>query len=67
MAEKRNTTYSIHLIYFDWGILVESHTVEVEEIHADLYQKALDGLDNPEAVECYYACSDYGYTCENET
>ena len=47
--------------------MVESHTVEVEEIHADLYQKALDGLDNPEAVECYYVCSDYGYTCENET
>jgi rubrerythrin len=47
--------------------LVESHTVEVEEIHADLYQKALDSLDNPVAVECYYVCSVYGYTCENET
>jgi len=39
---------------------------EVEKIHADLYQKALDRLDNPEAVECYYVCGVCGYTCENE-
>ena len=39
---------------------------EVEEIHADLYQKALDSIDNPEAVECYYVCAVCGYTCENE-
>ena len=39
---------------------------EVEKIHADLYQKALDSLDNPEDVECYYVCSVCGYTCENE-
>jgi rubrerythrin len=39
---------------------------EVEKIHADLYQKALDGLDNPEDVECYYVCAVCGYTCENE-
>ena len=39
---------------------------EVEKIHADLYQKALDSLDNPEAVECYYVCGVCGYTCENE-
>ncbi len=39
---------------------------EVEKIHADLYQKALDSLDNPEAVECYYVCAVCGYTCENE-
>ncbi|MFO7553639.1 MAG: rubrerythrin family protein [Desulfobacterales bacterium] len=39
---------------------------EVEKIHADLYQKALDGLDNPEDIECYYVCSVCGYTCENE-
>jgi len=39
---------------------------EVEEIHAGLYQKALDSLDNPEAVECYYVCAVCGYTCENE-
>jgi len=39
---------------------------EVEKIHADLYQKALDNLDNPEAVECYYVCAVCGYTCENE-
>ncbi|MBW2604279.1 MAG: rubrerythrin family protein [Deltaproteobacteria bacterium] len=39
---------------------------EVEKIHADLYQKALDRLDNPESVECYYVCAVCGYTCENE-
>jgi rubrerythrin len=39
---------------------------EVEKIHADLYQKALDSLDNPESVECYYVCDVCGYTCENE-
>ncbi|MCP4106549.1 MAG: rubrerythrin family protein [Desulfobacteraceae bacterium] len=39
---------------------------EVEKVHASLYQKALDTLDNPEAVESYYICSVCGYTCENE-
>lgn len=39
---------------------------DVEKIHADLYQKALDSLDNPEDIECYYVCSVCGYTCENE-
>jgi len=39
---------------------------EVEKVHADLYQKALDNLDNPEEVECYYVCAVCGYTCENE-
>jgi rubrerythrin len=39
---------------------------EVEKIHADLYQKALDSLDNPDAVDCYYICNVCGYTCENE-
>lgn len=39
---------------------------EVEKIHAHLYQKALDGLDNPEDIECYYVCGVCGYTCENE-
>ncbi len=39
---------------------------EVEEIHADLYQKALDSLDNPENIECYYVCGVCGYTCEND-
>ena len=39
---------------------------EVEKIHADLYNKALYSLDNPEAVECYYVCGVCGYTCENE-
>jgi len=39
---------------------------EVEKIHADLYQKALDNLDSPEDVECYYVCVVCGYTCANE-
>ena len=38
----------------------------VEEVHAGLYQKALDNLDNPTEVDCYYVCSVCGYTCENE-
>ena len=38
----------------------------VEKIHADLYQNALDNLDNPGDVDCYYVCSVCGYTCENE-
>ena len=38
---------------------------DVEKIHASLYQKALDNLDNlPEAD--YYVCPVCGYTCENE-
>jgi rubrerythrin len=38
---------------------------EVEEVHANLYQKALDSLDSPEEAD-YYVCSVCGYTCENE-
>ncbi len=38
---------------------------EVEKIHANLYQKALDNLDNLEQVD-YYVCSVCGYTCEKE-
>ncbi|MEJ2286510.1 MAG: rubrerythrin family protein [Desulfobacterales bacterium] len=38
---------------------------DVEKIHADLYQKALDSLDNQEEVD-YYVCDVCGYTCENE-
>ena len=38
---------------------------EVEKVHADLYQTALDNLDNLEDVD-YYVCSVCGYTCENE-
>lgn len=38
---------------------------EVEKIHADLYQKALDNLGEQAEVE-YYVCSVCGYTCENE-
>ena len=38
---------------------------EVEKVHADLYQKALDNLENLEEVD-YHVCSVCGYTCENE-
>ena len=38
---------------------------DVEEVHADLYTKALDNLDSLEAVD-YYVCNVCGYTCENE-
>ena len=40
-------------------------TNEVEKVHASLYQKALDNLENPEEVD-YYVCSVCGYSCENE-
>ena len=38
---------------------------EVEEVHANLYQKVLDSLDSLEDAD-YYVCSVCGYTCENE-
>jgi rubrerythrin len=38
---------------------------EVEKIHAELYQKALDNLGSLPEVD-YYVCSVCGYTCENE-
>jgi rubrerythrin len=38
----------------------------VEEVHAGLYQKALDSLESPGLVECYYVCPVCGYTAENE-
>ena len=38
---------------------------EVEKVHAELYQKALDKLDQLEEVD-YYVCSVCGYTCESE-
>jgi rubrerythrin len=43
-----------------------SYANAVEEVHAGLYQKTLDSLDNPYDVDCYYVCSVCGYTCENE-
>ena len=38
---------------------------EVEKIHAELYQKAIDNLENLEEVD-YYVCSVCGMTVENE-
>ena len=40
-----------------------SYANEVEKIHADLYQKALDSLDDQKETD-YYVCSVCGYTCE---
>jgi len=39
---------------------------EVEKIHAELYQKALDNIDRSRDVDCYYVCSVCGNTVENE-
>ena len=38
---------------------------EVEKVHAELYQKALDTLENAQEVD-YYVCSVCGHTVENE-
>lgn len=43
-----------------------SYANSVEKIHADLYQKALDSLDNPSDVKYYHVCSVCGYTHEND-
>ena len=43
-----------------------SYANAVEKVHAGLYKKALEYLDNPGDVDCYYVCSVCGYTCEKE-
>jgi rubrerythrin len=40
-----------------------SYANEVEKIHANLYQKALDNLEGLEETD-YHVCSVCGYTCE---
>lgn len=42
-----------------------TYAKEVEEVHAKLYESALENLDKLEEVD-YYVCSVCGYTCENE-
>lgn len=37
---------------------------EVEKVHADLYQKALDNMDGLAETD-YYVCATCGYTCED--
>ncbi|WP_461208740.1 rubrerythrin family protein [Desulfocurvus sp. DL9XJH121] len=37
----------------------------VEATHAELYKKALETLDDPEPVDCYYVCSVCGHTVAN--
>jgi rubrerythrin len=39
---------------------------DVEKVHAGLYEKALESLENPKDVDCYYVCSVCGFTCEDE-
>ncbi len=39
---------------------------EVEKVHAELYQKAFDNMDQGKDVEHYSVCSVCGYTCEND-
>lgn len=39
---------------------------EVEKIHHDLYQSALDNLEQPDKDVDYHVCSVCGYTCEGE-
>ncbi|MFA6450023.1 MAG: rubrerythrin family protein [bacterium] len=39
---------------------------EVEKIHARLYQKILDGLDEEQKNYSYYVCPVCGYTAEKE-
>ncbi|MCG6880220.1 MAG: rubrerythrin family protein [Deltaproteobacteria bacterium] len=43
-----------------------SYANDVEKVHAGLYKKALDSLENPGNVDCYYVCNVCGYTCEDE-
>ena len=42
-----------------------SYANAVEEIHAGLYQKTMDNLEDLKPAD-YYVCSVCGYTCENE-
>jgi len=42
-----------------------SYANQVEKVHADLYQKALDNMEALEETD-YYVCSVCGYTCEKE-
>ena len=42
-----------------------SYANAVEKIHAQLFQKALDDLNNMAQVD-YYVCSVCGYTCEDQ-
>jgi rubrerythrin len=42
-----------------------SYANEVEKVHADLYQKALERMESLETVD-YHVCSVCGYTCEGD-
>lgn len=42
-----------------------SYANTVEQVHANLYQKALDNLEGLEETD-YHVCSVCGYTCEGE-
>jgi rubrerythrin len=42
-----------------------SYANEVEKVHAELYKKALDNLEDQQETD-YYVCPVCGYTCENQ-
>jgi rubrerythrin len=43
-----------------------SYAIEVEKVHAELYQKLLDGLGGAQEAYPYYICPVCGYTAEKE-
>jgi rubrerythrin len=45
--------------------LTFSYANQVEKVHADLYQKALNNMEAIEETD-YYVCAVCGYTCEKE-
>jgi rubrerythrin len=45
--------------------LTFSYANQVEKVHAELYQKALDNMEALEETD-YYVCAVCGYTCEKE-
>ncbi len=47
------------------ALLSFTYANDVEKVHADLYTKALENLDNQQEVD-YWVCNVCGYTCENE-
>jgi rubrerythrin len=47
------------------ALRVFSYANEVEKVHANLYQKALEQMERLDPVD-YYVCSVCGYTCEGE-
>jgi len=49
----------------DAAVISFTYANDVEKVHADLYQKALHTLENPEETDIY-VCAVCGMTCEGE-